>query len=83
MRTARRESTTRRRPWRSGVHDLTEATAECDLFARSTAGAAKTFAEPFHDGGLARVIATISSTPTRLARALHPRPRPEMRKSTS
>ena len=27
--------------------DLTEATAECDLFARATAGAAKTFAEPF------------------------------------
>jgi 5-methyltetrahydropteroyltriglutamate--homocysteine methyltransferase len=39
--------------------DLTEATAECDLFARATAGAAKTFAEPFMTAASPGVIATI------------------------
>jgi 5-methyltetrahydropteroyltriglutamate--homocysteine methyltransferase len=37
--------------------DLTEATAECDLFARATAGAAKTFAEPFMTAASPGVIA--------------------------
>jgi 5-methyltetrahydropteroyltriglutamate--homocysteine methyltransferase len=39
--------------------DLTEATAECDLFARATVGAAKTFAEPFMTAASPGVIATI------------------------
>jgi len=39
--------------------DLAEATAECDLFARATAGAAKTFAEPFMTAASPGVIATI------------------------
>jgi 5-methyltetrahydropteroyltriglutamate--homocysteine methyltransferase len=39
--------------------DLTEATAECDLFARATAGADKTFAEPFMTAASPGVIATI------------------------
>jgi 5-methyltetrahydropteroyltriglutamate--homocysteine methyltransferase len=39
--------------------DLSEATAECDLFARSTAGAAKAFAEPFMTAASPGVIATI------------------------
>jgi 5-methyltetrahydropteroyltriglutamate--homocysteine methyltransferase len=39
--------------------DLTEATAECDLFSRATAGAARTFAEPFMTAASPGVIATI------------------------
>src|SRR5262249_60328516 len=39
--------------------DLTEATAECDVFARATAGAAQTFTEPFMTAASPGVIATI------------------------
>src|SRR5258708_39887436 len=39
--------------------DLAEAAAECDLFARSTAGAAKTFAEPFTTAASPGVLSTI------------------------
>src|SRR5437773_4759023 len=39
--------------------DLAEASAECDLFARSTAGAARTCAEPFMTAASPGVIATI------------------------